>query len=105
MSRYAIRHATTGLERSFEDKQAIADFFHAEGHSPADWDGHQCLGELPTPTGVEQSAVEAPAAPAPRIAAKRAPAKPKAPVKAQPKPAAKKAAAKKAPAKKAAGKR
>ncbi|MCY1166640.1 hypothetical protein D9M73_65860 [compost metagenome] len=52
MSRYAIRHATSGLERSFESKQHIADFFHEEGHDPADWDGHQCLGPLPEPTPV-----------------------------------------------------
>lgn len=62
MSRYAIRHATSGLERSFEDKQAIADFFHAEGNSPADWEGHQCLGELPAPATTGEIPVSDPVA-------------------------------------------
>ena len=45
----AIRNSKTGLEKTFADKQAVADFLHSEKKA-ADWEGHERLGNLPEPT-------------------------------------------------------
>lgn len=58
----AVRNAKTGAEKSFYDKQQVADFL-ASPAGGKDWEGYAHLGDLPAPTVEAEPAAEVEEAP------------------------------------------